>query len=150
MSSCCVPLVSVFFQQWSHLECKRIESISTSPKGIATMQKTRTSTLLSLAFAALSLGMLNPASASSTLHSAPTEKGYTVVPEHAQPGKSRAQVQAETAQALSKRGPNALRSSNYPPMPDTSGSTKTRQQVIDEYTSETPAQRKARLQMFRG
>ena len=59
-------------------------------------------------------------------------------------------MQAETAQALSKRGPKDFRGSNYPPMPDTSGSTKTRQQVIDEYTSETPAQRKARLQMFRG
>lgn len=114
------------------------------------MQKTRTSTLLSLAFAALSLGMLNSASASSTLHSAPTEKGYTVVPEHAQTGKSRAQVQAETTEALGKRGPNAFRSSNYPPSPASSPSGKTRQQVIDEYTSETPAQRKARLAMFRG
>ncbi|QMV72204.1 DUF4148 domain-containing protein [Comamonas piscis] len=114
------------------------------------MQKARTSTLLSLTFAAMSLGMLNSASANTTVHSAPTEKGYELYPAHAQPGKSRAQVQAETSEALQKRGPNALRSSNYPPMPDTSGSSKTRQQVIDEYARETPAERKARLQMFRG
>ncbi|GAB2812621.1 hypothetical protein GCM10027276_11760 [Comamonas piscis] len=119
-------------------------------KGNATMQKARTSTLLSLAFAALSLGMLNSASANTTLHSAPTEKGYELYPAHAQPGKSRAQVQAETAEALQKRGLNALRSSNYPPMPESSASSKTRQQVVDEYSRETPAERKARLQMFRG
>jgi len=143
-------LVSVFFQQWSHLACSRSERIPTLMKGNATMQKAPTSTLLSLAFAALSLGMLNSASASATLHSAPTEKGYELYLEHAQPGKSRAQVQAETVEALQKRGPNALRSSNYPPAPVASGPGKTRQQVMDEYSSETPAERKARLQMFRG
>lgn len=114
------------------------------------MHKARTSTLLSLAFAALSLGMLNSASANTTLHSAPTEKGYELYPAHAQPGKSRAQVQAETTEALQKRGPNALRSSNYPPMPESSASSKTRQQVVDEYSRETPAERKARLKLYRG
>ena len=150
MSSCGGALVSVIFQQWSHLECSRSERIFTLMKGIATMQKTRTSTLMSLAFAALSLGMLGSASASTPLHSAPTEKGYELYPEHAQPGKSRAQVQAETKDAISKRGPNALRSSNYPPAPVASGPGKTRQQVMDEYSRETPAERKARLKMYRG
>ncbi|MBX3587448.1 MAG: DUF4148 domain-containing protein [Ramlibacter sp.] len=40
-----------------------------------------------------------PAFASNVIHSATTEMGYTVHPEHAQPGKSRAEVLAEMDRA---------------------------------------------------
>ena len=40
-----------------------------------------------------------PAFASSVIHSANTEMGYTVHPEHAQPGKSTSEVTAEMEQS---------------------------------------------------
>lgn len=51
--------------------------------------------LTALSFVALAA----PAMASSVIHSAPTELGYTTHPEHAEPGKSREQVLAEMDQS---------------------------------------------------
>jgi len=49
---------------------------------------------------ALSLAaVVGPAMASSAIHPASTEMGYTEHPEHAQPGKSRDQVLAEMEQS---------------------------------------------------
>ncbi|WOI44430.1 DUF4148 domain-containing protein [Acidovorax sp. BLS4] len=51
-------------------------------------------------FAAMSAAWVPlSASAASTLHSAPTEAGYTVHPQHATQAKSRAQVLSELANA---------------------------------------------------
>ena len=43
--------------------------------------------------------VVGPAMASSVIHPAPTEMGYTTHPEHAEPGKSRDQVIAEMEKA---------------------------------------------------
>jgi len=52
------------------------------------------------AFAALSfVAFAGPALASSVIHPAATEMGYTLHPEHAKPGKSRDQVMAEMEQS---------------------------------------------------
>ena len=114
------------------------------------MQKTRTPILLALSFAALSLTAANTAFARSYIHPSNSEKGYVAVPEHFKSDKTRAQVQAEAAEFVKNGGPETFRSRNYPPLDTTQASTKTRQQVIDEFMNESPAQRKARLEMLRG
>lgn len=53
----------------------------------------------SLVFVALFGAFAAPAFAGSVIHSANSELGYTVHPDHAQPGKSSAEVLAEIEQA---------------------------------------------------
>ena len=150
MSSSCVRFVTTPFQQWSHLESNRIEVISTKLKGTADMQKTRTPILLSMTLAALSLTAMNTAFANSYIHSSNSEKGYVAFPEHFKSGKTRAQVQTEAAEFVKNGGTESFRSSNYPRLDTSQTSDKTRKQVIDEYMNESPQQRKARLDMYRG
>ena len=90
------------------------------------------------------------ASADTYMHPANNERGVQVYPEHFKSDKTRAQVQAEAAEFVKNGGPETFRSRNYPPLDTTQASTKTRQQVIDEFMNESPAQRKARLEMLRG
>ena len=150
MSSSCASFVSVFFQQWTHLESTRIEVISTELKGIALMQKNRTPILLSMALAALSLTTMNTAFANSYIHSSNSEKGYVVYPEHFKSDKTRAQVQAEAIEFVKNGGTDSFRSSSYPPLDRSQASNKSRKQVMDEFLNESPEQRRARLAMYRG
>lgn len=117
------------------------------------MQTIRTPILLSMAFTALSLAAMNTAFASSYIHPKNSEAGYVVYPDHFQSDKTRAQVQAETAEFLQNRGTNVFRNSTYPlfgTSQSSQPSNKTRQQVLDELRNETPEQRKARREMYRG
>jgi hypothetical protein len=68
-----------------------------------------------------------PAFASNVIHSATTEMGYTVHPEHAQPGKSRAEVLAEMDRAKANGSWAFLRVGA--PVPAQAG-TLTRQEVL--------------------
>ena len=113
------------------------------------MRKTRNTLLASLAFAAMGLGAAGTTFASGYIHSTNSEKGYVVHPEHFKSDKTRAQVQAETAEFVKNGGTDSFRSSNYPPL-ESQASTMTRKQVMDELKNESPAQRKARLEMIRG
>ncbi len=117
------------------------------------MHTTRTPIILSMAFATLSLATVNTAFASSYIHPKNSETGYVVYPDHFRSDKTRAQVQAETAEFLKNGGTNVFRNSNYPLVdssPSQQSSNKTRQQVLDELLNETPEQRKARREMYRG
>ncbi|WP_291586693.1 DUF4148 domain-containing protein [Comamonas sp. UBA7528] len=113
------------------------------------MHTTRTPILLSMACATLALTAMNNAFASSYIHPKNSEAGYVTYPDHFRSDRTRAQVQAETAEFLKNGGPHVFRNSNYPVV-DTSPSNKTRQQVLDELLNETPEQRKARREMYRG
>lgn len=84
--------------------------------------------------------------ANNYLHPTPTEVGVKVYPEHFQSAKTREQVRSEAAQAVRDGGDTRFSASNYPADAKTTGSGKTRQQVIDELLKETPAQREARRQ----
>lgn len=67
-----------------------------------------------------------PAMANGTIHSATTEMGYTVHPEHAQPGKTREEVRAELDAA---RNSPAWASMRVGVTPTPFRSTLTREQV---------------------
>lgn len=114
------------------------------------MQKSRTSILLSMTLAALSMTAMNAASANGYIHSTNTEKGYVVYPEHFKSDKTREQVQAEAAELVKNGGADSFRGNKYPRANSAEASSKTRQQVIDELVNESPAQRKAREAMYRG
>ncbi|MBF5005874.1 DUF4148 domain-containing protein [Diaphorobacter caeni] len=113
------------------------------------MRKTRHTLLAALTFAAMGFTAAGTASASSYIHSTHSEKGYVIHPEHFKSDKTRTQMQAETAEFVKNGGTDRFRSSIYPPL-ESQDSTMTRKQVMDELKNESPAQRKARLEMMRG
>lgn len=95
------------------------------------------------------LSMPALASAASAWHPANNEAGFTYHPTHEQPGKSRADVQAEI-EAARKDGTLALYQRTAPiPIRDNS-KPRTRAEVVDGLKSETAAQRQARLDALRG
>jgi hypothetical protein len=109
-------------------------------------------TVLALAAtAALTLPALSHAT--SMLHAANSEAGYTYYPEHAKSTKTRAQVSAETAAARKDgsldRYP-AQYQLNASVAAKDAGPGKTRQQVIAEMGNETAEQRKARMNLLAG
>jgi hypothetical protein len=91
--------------------------------------------------------------ASSTMHAANGEAGYTYHPDHSKSTKTRAQVSAETA-AARKDGTLDQHQAQYQlnaPMPaKDAGVGKTRQQVVAEMGKETPEERKARMNLLAG
>ncbi|WP_370680949.1 DUF4148 domain-containing protein [Comamonas sp. GB3 AK4-5] len=89
------------------------------------------------------------AAAESYWHPTNNEAGAKAYPEHFKSSKTRAQVQAEAA-AAAREGASRFNSSNYPAPVKSEGPGKTRQQVMDELTQETPAQRNARQQALAG
>lgn len=72
-----------------------------------------------------------PAFASGTVHSATTEMGYTVHPDHAQPGKSRSEVLAEIEQSR-KDGTWNFHRVGAPLPVKSAGPALTREQVLAE------------------
>ncbi|GAB2461723.1 hypothetical protein GCM10027082_10850 [Comamonas humi] len=101
----------------------------------------------------LATALLAPAlaSADTYMHPANNEKGVVVHPEAFKSDKTRAQVQAEAAAAArAPGGASRFNGNAYPPEAPQADAGKTRQQVIDELASETPQQRKQRLELLRG
>ncbi|MCK6374816.1 MAG: DUF4148 domain-containing protein [Zoogloea sp.] len=87
--------------------------------------------------------------ANSVYHAANGEAGFTYHPEHLKSTKSRADVLAEI-EAARKDGTLALMQRGAPLPIRNAGPAKTRQQVIDEMLSESPEQRKARMELMSG
>lgn len=89
------------------------------------------------------------AQATSIYHPATGEVGYTYHPDHFKSTKSRADVIAGL-EAARKDGTLALIQRGAPLPIKNAGPAKTRQQVIDEMRSESPEQRRARLELTTG
>ena len=96
--------------------------------------------------AAAALGLPGMASAAYE-HPANNEKGVIVHPEHFKSGTTRAQVIEETKAAM-QRGRLSYGQSNFPIRTPDVGSSKTREQVINELLSESPGERDARLRLY--
>lgn len=100
--------------------------------------------------AALStLALPGPSQATSIYHAASGEAGFTYHPDHATNGKSRAEVLAEL-EAARKDGTLALIQRGAPLPIKNAGPARTRQKVIDAMRSESPEQRRARLELTSG
>ena len=98
------------------------------------------------AAAVAALGLPGMASAAYE-HPANNEKGVIVHPEHFKSEKTREQVIAE-AKAAMQQGLLSYGESNYPIRTPDAGPGKTREQVINELLSESPAERAARLRLY--
>ncbi len=87
--------------------------------------------------------------ANSIYHAASGEAGFTYHPDHFKSTKSRADVLAEI-EAARKDGTLPLMQRSAPLPIKSAGPAKTRQQVIDEMRSESPEQRRARMELTPG
>lgn len=87
--------------------------------------------------------------ATSIYHAAGGEVGFTYHPDHATSGRSRADVLAEL-DAARRDGTLALIQRGAPLPIKLAGPPKTRQQVIDEMRSESPEQRRLRMELLGG
>lgn len=87
--------------------------------------------------------------ATSIYHAADGEAGYTYHPDHFKSTKSRADVLVEL-EAARKDGTLAMMQRGAPLPVKNAGPTKTRQQVIDEMRSESPEERRVRMQSTSG
>ena len=87
--------------------------------------------------------------ANSLYHAAGGEAGFTYHPDHAENGKSRAEVRAELEVAR-KDGSLAFLQRGAPVPVKHVGPSKTRQQVIDEVRNESPEERRARGALTHG
>lgn len=104
------------------------------------------SSLIAAATAVVALGLPGVASA-EYWHPANNESGVVVHPEHFQSTKTRAQVQADTMDAL-RQGCLPIGKTNYPCATPDTGPGKTRAQVRDELLNEPAAARAARLSLM--
>nr|WP_145914923.1 DUF4148 domain-containing protein [Comamonas thiooxydans] len=95
------------------------------------------------------LAMPGVAVADTYWHPTNNEAGVKAYPGHFKSSQTRDQVRAEAANAVRDGGDTRMRAGNYPAVKST-GPEKTRQQVIDELTKETPSQRDARNQAMAG
>lgn len=87
--------------------------------------------------------------ASSVYHPANGEPGFTHHPDHFKSTKSRADVVSEV-EAARKDGTLALLQRGIPVPIKNAAPAKARQQVIQEMRSETPEQRRIRMEQFPG
>ncbi len=85
--------------------------------------------------------------ASSAYHAANGEVGYTYQPDHARSDKSRAEVLVKL-EAARKDGSLALLLRGAPLPIKNAGPALTRQQVIDDMRSESPEQRRLRMELY--
>ena len=106
----------------------------------------RQAAMLSVITAAITLPGLS--FANSVWHPDSGEAGVTFHPDHLKSTKTRADVRAELEVAR-KDGTLALMQRGAPLPPKTTGPGKTRQQ-IDEMQNETPAARRARMDLHSG
>ena len=102
------------------------------------------------AIAALStLALPGLSQATAIYHAASGEAGFTYHPDHATNGRSRAEVLGEL-EAARKDGTLALIQRGAPLPIKNAGPARTRQKVIDAMRSESPEQRRARLELTSG
>ena len=106
-----------------------------------TQRRISLSSMIAAVAAVVTLGLPGMASAAYE-HPANNEKGVIVHPEHFKSEKTREQVIAE-AKAAMQQGLLSYGESNYPIRTPEAGSGKTREQVINELLSESPAERAA-------
>lgn len=104
------------------------------------------SALVASVAAVAALGLPGMASAAYE-HPANNEQGVIVHPEHFKSEKTRAQVQAEAAQAR-RDGRLSFGEGDYPPPAPSVGPGKTREQVRNELLNESPAEREARMRLY--
>ena len=109
-------------------------------------QRLSLSSMIAAAAAVAALGLPGMVLAAYE-HPANNEKGVIVHPEHFKSDKTRAQVKTE-AEAAMQQGRLSYGESNYPIRTPDAGPGKTRQQVIKELLSESPAERDARLRLY--
>lgn len=107
-----------------------------------------TSTIAAAA-ATIAFALPGLAHADSMYHPANGEVGFTYYPEHFKSTKTRAEVIAEV-EAARKDGTLRFYQLGLPVPVKNAGPGKTRQQVIDEMRSETPEQRRARMELSIG
>ena len=89
------------------------------------------------------------AAANSPWHAANGEVGFTYHPDHVTTQRSRAEVLAEL-EAARRDGTLALTNRGIPLTPKASGPGRTRAEVIAEVLNETPEERRARRDLYRG
>ena len=106
------------------------------------------SSLITGVAAAATMGLPVIASAAYE-HPANNQQGVIVHPEHFKSEKTRAQVRAE-AEAAVQQGLLNFGEGSYPPPVPSAGPGKTREEVVRELLSETPAERNARMQLYSG
>ena len=111
-----------------------------------TQQRLSLSSMIAAATAVVALGLPGMASAAYE-HPANNEQGVIVHPEHLKSEKTREQVIAE-AKAAMQQGRLSYGESNYPIRTPDADPGKTREQVINELLSESPAEREARLRLY--
>lgn len=87
--------------------------------------------------------------ANAIYHAASGEAGFSYHPDHARNGKSRAEVLAKLESAR-KDGTLALIQRGAPVPIKQTGPARTRQQVIEGMLSESPEQRRLRLELSAG
>ena len=109
-------------------------------------QRLSLSSMIAAAAAVVTLGLPGMASAAYE-HPANNEQGVIVHPEHFKSEKTREQVIAETKAAM-QQGRLSYGESNYPIRTLDAGPGKTREQVVNELRSESPAERDARLRLY--
>lgn len=107
----------------------------------------RQATLLSVITAAITLPSMS--FANSMWHPDNGEAGFTYHPDHFKSTKTRADVRAELEVAR-KDGTLALMQRGAPVPAKATGPGKTRQQVLDEMQNESPAARRARMELQSG
>ncbi len=100
-----------------------------------------------LPFVAAALAMPALAQASAEWHPTLRGAGYTYHPDHFQSTKTRAQVMADV-DAVRKDGTLASIGHNLPLPLASTGSVKSRQEVVDEMRSESPAEHRARMELL--
>ena len=109
-------------------------------------QRLSLSSMIAAVAAVVTLGLPGMASAAYE-HPANNEIGVIVHPEHFKSEKTRAQVKAD-AEAAMRQGRLSYGESNYPIRTLDAGPGKTREQVVNELRSESPAERDARLRLY--
>ncbi len=90
------------------------------------------------------------ATANTYWHQTNSEVGAKTYPEHFQSSKTREQVRTEAEVAVREGGHARFMGSNYPTTVKNNAAGKSRQEVINEMTQESPAQRNAREQAMAG
>jgi hypothetical protein len=86
-----------------------------------------------------------PAMADSYIHATATEQGYKVYPDHFRSEVTRAEVIAQAREAVTQGGSSRFADQRFPATYQASGSSLTRQEVIQQLLDETPSQRASRL-----
>ena len=113
------------------------------------MRNTYQYLLPTLAIAAIFTASTNTALATEYIHQTTTEKGYVVVPEHFKSTKTSEQMQTEVANHIKSGNADDMRRGIWPLRTKVQTSSKTRQQVIEEYQNQSPEERKARSELYR-